>query len=340
MRALVVEKDGTMDIREVKKPTPGPKEALVKTIACGMCGTDIKLIHNSFKGFLDSSYPLILGHEGVGEVVEVGGAVKGLKPGDRVLLPFVEAYPGMGSGYGALSEFAIVQDVLAWPDGEAPDVAYAQTILPTDLDPVDATTFITYREVLSTIRYFGIKPEDSVVVFGCGPVGQTFIKFLSLLGLKNIVAIDLVDDKVREATRHGATMALNAKCCDITTEIRTLYPNGVQHVLDAVGLPLVANQAMELLADRGNVLCYGVLAKNEITIDFSKASYNWNFICQQMPDKKEEGNAHQQILDWIREGKLVMKDSISDYFQFDDAVMAYNKLLAGEILKKGIVRFC
>ena len=74
-----------------------------------------------------------------------------------------------------------------WPGG-APDCAFAQTVLDDDLDPVDATMIVTFREVLSNIRYFGIQPQDSVVVFGCGPVGLTYLKFMSLLGVKDLVA--------------------------------------------------------------------------------------------------------------------------------------------------------
>ena len=68
---LVIEKDGSLHIQEVNKPRYNENQALVKTIACGMCGTDVKLIHRTFKGFPESVYPIMLGHEGVGEVVEV-----------------------------------------------------------------------------------------------------------------------------------------------------------------------------------------------------------------------------------------------------------------------------
>lgn len=114
MKTLVVERDGRITVHEVNKPRYNEYQALVKTIACGMCGTDIKLIHRTFKGFPESVYPIMLGHEGVGEVVEVGSKVKGLKVGDKVLLPFVdpdpENLPGLGSGWGALSEYAVVCD--------------------------------------------------------------------------------------------------------------------------------------------------------------------------------------------------------------------------------------
>lgn len=343
MRTLIVNEEGRLEIIEVPKPRINAKQALVKTIACGMCGTDVKLIHKTFKGYPESSYPLMLGHEGVGEVVEVGADVKGLKTGDKVLLPFVdpdqELYKNLGSGWGALSEYAVVHDPLAYENGEAPDCAFAQTVLSEDLDPVDSVMLITFREVLSNLRYFGVKPDDSVVVFGCGPVGLTFVKFLSLLEVKIIIVVDIFDEKLKLAEEKGATHVINSRTQNLDEEVHKILPNGADYVLDAVGLPFVVNQAMSLIKDRGSVLCYGVPEKEEITIDFSKASYNWNVIFQQMPRKKEEGEAHEQVLEWIKEGKLVIKDFISDYFTFDDSIEAYEKLLSRKVMKKGIITF-
>lgn len=236
MRTFVVGKDGSMSLEEVNKPKYDAHQALVKTIACGMCGTDVKLLHRTFKGFPESVYPIMLGHEGVGEVVEVGAEVKGLKPGDKVLLPFVdpdpENLPGLGSGWGALSEYAVVCDPLAYPEGEAPECAYAQTVLDDDLDPVDAVMIITFREVLSSIRYFGIQPADAVVVFGCGPVGLTYMKFMSLLGVKNLIACDIVPEKLEQAKAHGATYLINSRDQDVREEVRKIFPEGVDFVLD------------------------------------------------------------------------------------------------------------
>ena len=339
MRTLIVEQDGSLGFCDIPKPTCGPKEAVVKMIAGGMCGTDVKLIHKSFKGFPESIYPVMLGHEGVGEVVEIGADVKGYQLGDKVLLPFLGAVSDLESAWGAFSEYAIVTDHKAYEAGKAPPHSLAQTIVPSDIDPVDAVMIVTFREVLSAIRCFDIKAEDSVAVFGCGPVGLTFIKLLSLFGCRDIVAIDIAEEKLGEAKANGARRVLNGQTVDVTAEIRKDFPDGVRYVLDAVGLPSVINQAMPILADRGSVLCYGVLAKDEITINFSGASYNWNFICQQMPEKAEEAAADEQIIKWIQNGDLVIKDFISDYFSFDDAIQAFDKLLKREILKKGIIKF-
>ena len=79
MKTFVIEKDGTNHIVEIEKPQITDEQALVKMIACGMCGTDVKLLHRTFKGFPESIYPIMLGHEGIGEVVAVGAKVKGYR---------------------------------------------------------------------------------------------------------------------------------------------------------------------------------------------------------------------------------------------------------------------
>ena len=343
MKVLIVEKDGSLALREVNKPRYNECQALVKNIACGMCGTDVKLIHRTFKGLPDSMYPIILGHEGVGEVVEVGSKVTTFRVGDKVLLPAVytdpENLPGLYSGWGGLSEYTVVCDPAApWPD-EVPGGACAQTVLERDIDPVDAVMIITFREVLSSIRFFGIRPSDSVAVFGCGPVGLTFIKLLRLIGVKNIIACARRDESLEQAALLGATHLINVSQQDVVAEVRTLFPEGVEYVLDAAGVPEIVSQGVKLLKDRGAVLCYGVPEKTEITIDFTQAPYNWSVVYQQIPYKNEEADVHNQIVEWIRAGVLNPKDFISDYFEFNKSPEAYNKLLNRKILKKGIITF-
>lgn len=342
MKTLVVNKDGSLEIREIPKPTYHEKQALVKTISCGICnGTDGKLIHRTFKGFGPDQYPLMLGHEAVGEVVEVGAEVTGYKVGDKVLLPFVDAdeklYGELGSAWGAYSEYAVINDVNAFGDGRAPECAYAQTVLPDYVDPVDAAMIVTLREVLSSIKRFGIQANNSVAVFGCGPVGLTFIRFMSILGVHPILAFDVKDEKIGEALEKGADYAFNSKSCDPKNEILRVCPDGVQFVLDAVGMLPLINQSMEYICDGGKMCCYGIAPQCSMELDWSKAPYNWQLQFQQFPSKAEEGEATNQVLSWIRSGIIDLKDYISDYFAFDEILEAFEKLERREISKKGIV---
>ncbi len=343
MKTLIVNKDGSLEVKEIPLPRYNSKQALVKTVSCGICGTDAKLMHFGFKGFPKDTYPIMLGHEGVGRVVEVGSEVTSFKVGDIVLLPFndpdPENYGSLGSGWGAYSEYGVINDPAAYKEGEVPEVAYAQQIVPEDIDPVDAAMLVTLREVLSNIKYFGIKENNSVVVYGSGPVALTFIKFMSLLGIKNIIAIARSEEKVKNVTENGATWAINSRTCNLVEEIRKRYPNGVDYVLDAVGSPQIINQAMELIRDRGEILCYGVPEGEQMTIDFSKAPYNWKLNFQQMPSKLEESEAYEQVLNWIRTGKISLKEFISDYFDFDDILYAFEQFANHKIMKKAIIRY-
>ncbi|MCI9298226.1 MAG: zinc-binding dehydrogenase [Lachnospiraceae bacterium] len=344
MKSLVVTKTGGPEVREIPAPVINEKQALVKTVCCGICnGTDAKLIHRSFKGFPEEVYPIMLGHEAVGKVVETGSAVTKYKKGDIVLLPFVDAdkelYGELNSGWGGYSEYGVVHDEGAYPKGEAPECAFAQTVVPDYIDPVDAAMVITLREVLSSIRRFGIKEEDKVVVFGCGPVGQTFIRFLKLLGVKELIAFDVVEEKLADALEKGADHAFNSTACDVRKEVRGICPEGVDYVLDAVGITAIINQGMELIRDGGKICCYGISPKNSAEIDWSGAPYNWTLQFQQFPSKAEEGACTEQIYGWIKDGTIDLKDYISDYFAFDDILTAFEKLEKRRISKKGIVVF-
>jgi len=344
MKTLVVTKAGSLEVREVPVPTINEKQALVKMVCCGICnGTDAKLAHRSFKGFPKEVYPIMLGHEAVGEVVKIGSAVTKYKKGDIVLLPFVDAdrelYGELNSGWGGYSEYGVIHDETAYPEKEAPECAYAQAIVPDYIDPVDSTMIITLREVLSSIKRFGIKEGDKVAVFGCGPVGQTFIRFLKLLGVKELIAFDVAEEKLADALEKGADHAFNNAACDVKKEVRRLCPDGVDYVVDAVGIPAIINQAMGLIRDGGKICCYGISPKSNAEIDWSDAPYNWTLQFQQFPSKVEEGACTQQIYDWIKDGTIKLKDYISDYFAFSDVLKAFEALEKKQISKKGIIVF-
>lgn len=343
MKTLVVNADGELQIQEIPMPKYNSRQALVKTISCGICGTDATIIDFGFKGFPKEKYPLMLGHEGVGQVVEIGSEVTSFKVGDIVLLPFndedQELYGSLGSGWGAFSEYGVIHDKAAYTEGEVPEVAYAQQIVPADIDPVDAAMFVTLREVFSNIKYFGVQENDSIVVFGSGPVATTFIKLMSLMGIKSIIGIARSEAKKNLLLESGATTALNSRECDVTQEVRKLYPDGVKYVLDAVGSTDIMNQAMALLADRGEILCYGVPRSNQMQLDWSKAPYNWKINFQQMPSKLEESEAFDQILQWVRSGELNLKDFISDYFKFEDILEAFDKYANHQVSKKAIITY-
>lgn len=342
MKTLIVEKDGKLSVREVSMPEYNECQALVKTISCGVCnGTDGKLIHRTFKNFGPDMYPLMLGHEAVGRVIEIGKKVTSFKVGDIVLLPFAGPIDGYQSGWGSYSEYGVVCDPV-WDEkmyGPTPECAFGQTVLPSDIDGVDAAMIITLREVLSSIKRFGIKKGDPIVVFGCGPVGLTFIKFMKLLGVGPIFALDIIEEKLTDAKSKGADYVFNSKDESYRTKVKEVCPNGVPFVLDAVGVSAIINQAMGLLCDQGKICCYGISANLNTNVDWTDAPYNWQLQFQQFPSKIEEGQAHAQVMEWLNNGNITLKEFISDIINFEDILTAFEKLEKKQITKKCIIRY-
>jgi len=340
MRGLAVDSKGVLSIAELDMPEIGAHQALVRTVACGVCnGTDAKLIHGTFKNF--STYPALLGHEAVGEVVRAGENVKSFKVGDRVLLPFLEGVNrGYHSGWGAYAEYAVVGDHAAMPEGaEVPEAYYAQQVIPADMDPVKGVMLVTFREVLSAIRRFGLSAGESAVIFGAGPVGLSFIRFCKLLGLGPVIAVEIDEGKLAEAKRMGADYVYNGLECDAVAEVRKMFPEGVDNIIDAAGSNALINQAMKMVKYNGKICCYGISSETSMQLDWGGAPYNWQLLFVQWPSKKEEAEAHEQVLAWLRSGEVGFDDFISDAVPFDRIIDAFDMVLSGKSKKKIIITY-
>ncbi|HAT55326.1 MAG TPA: sorbitol dehydrogenase [Lactobacillus sp.] len=340
MRSVAVFDDHHVEVVEIPKPDYGPYECLVKVESCGICGTDMKLLHGNLKGF--DTYPAILGHEGVGRVVEVGRKVTNFVEGDLVMLPFLNVAPkGYANGWGALSEYNVISDAEAKiKDGVEPDESdWGQRKIPNDFDPVNSAMIVTFREVLSQIKTMGFQANQSLFIQGCGPVGLCFLRLSKLLGLGPIIVSDLDDKKLAFAKKLGADHTINAKNENVIEAVRRYAPEGVDQALDAVGLNSFINQAMHLIKDHGSIDVYGISPELHTEINWADAPYNWKLQFSQWPSKKLEGEATQQIVSWIQMGVLDPKDFISDVYPLEktgDALAAIEAHKPG--LKKTVIR--
>lgn len=343
MKSLIVTAENELEIKEVPKPIYNTKQALVKVISCGICGTDLTLIQKSFKGIPKKSYPIMLGHEAIGRVEEVGSEVNSFKKGDIVFLPFNDAKKletvTLESAWGGFSEYGVVDDNNSYKFVEAPEASFAQQIVPSDIDPIDAAMIVTLREVYSALKHFNIKSKETIVVFGSGTVATTFIKLLKLIGVKTIIGVARSEEKSQILKKSGAAYVINSNIENIYEKLNQIQPHGVDRVLDAVGSSEIINQGLSLIKDRGEILCYGVPNKNNMNLDWSNAPYNWKLNFQQMPYKQEEGEATDTILKWVRSGDIDLKEYISDYFHFDNVIDAFKKVQNKRVLKKAIITF-
>lgn len=347
MKSVLVNADKSLQIVDVPMPQIDSTSVLVKTLACGICnGTDTKIIHGAFKNV--DQYPTLLGHEAVGEVVEVGKDVTNFKVGDRVLSPIIEG--GLGdysSAWGSFSEYSVCRDWQAMArNGIGPgtpsfaDGIYTQKKIPADFDPVSSVMIITLREVLSAAYVFGFRANESIVIHGAGPVGLSFIKFAKLLGMGPVICFEVVEDKLAAAAEAGADYCFNSKEVDMTAEVRRLCPNGVDYSLDAVGINGLISSGMKLIRDGGKLLTYGISPKLDMNLDWADAPYNWSLQFYQMPIKKAEAAAHEQLISWIRMGVVNPMDYISHVLPFQDVLKGFEMVEARQVpIKKIVIKY-
>jgi threonine dehydrogenase-like Zn-dependent dehydrogenase len=256
---------GDVQVRDVPEPKIlNDRDAIVKITSTAICGSDLHL----FNGFVPSMKSGdILGHEFMGEIVETGPAVKNLKVGDRVVVPFpiacgacAQCHRGLFStcentnpnawmaeklwGYSPAGVFGYSHMLGGYAGGQA---EYARVPF-ADVGPLKIPAGIPDEKVLflSDIYptgYMGadmcnIQPGDTIAVWGCGPVGQFAIKSAYLLGAERVIAIDRFPYRLRIAQeRAGATETINYEDLDLYDALKDMTGGrGPDACIDAVGL--------------------------------------------------------------------------------------------------------
>jgi len=317
MKAAVVPGDGTVVIKEVPVPEPGPYQCLVKILACATCtGTDHKIAHRALPWPMD--YPAILGHEAFGRVVQLGKKVRYLKEGDLFLRP-TSVYPGgkLGqyySGWGGFAEYGLVTDVQAAreddPGAEIPGLTVYQQKVPESLglDPADATMLITLKETASFLKVIGVGWKSSVAVLGSGPVAMGFCWFAKVFGAWPVIAIGRREAAAGLVKKAGADFYINNSREDMAGRVKELTENrGVDFVVDAAGDLNLLKESACLLAVNGKLAPYATSPSYQYVLDRAKGPGRWSLLFSG-PD---EPSAHQYLLDAVRLGLVNLKDFYS-----------------------------
>jgi len=274
MKALVWHK--THDVRVERVPDPtilNPRDAIVKITATAICGSDLHL-YNGYIPTLKSGD--ILGHEFMGEIVEVGKEITNLRKGDRVVVPFT-----IGCGHCFFCEQQLWSacdnsNPNAWMAeklyGYSPSGIYGYSHLLggyaggqaeyvrvpfADVGPIKVPAALPDDQVLFLSDIFptgymaaencDIKPGDVVAVWGCGPVGQFAIKSAYMLGAERVIAIDRIPERLAMARDHGKAEIINYEEVDIFDALKEMTGGrGPDACIDAVGLEAHGADALSL----------------------------------------------------------------------------------------------
>ena len=186
MKAVALPGPGHVELVDLPVPEIRPYECLVRVLACGFCNsTDLKTIDDHLGSPVP--FPVILGHEGVGEVVEVGPRVRNWKTGDRMTNPHgrLPADGGYNRYWAGMVEYAVVQDhevmrEMGLPESEF--VGGAARRIPEAIDPADGGVILMLAEAYSALDNFGFRPGMDVLIYGDGPVGLAHTTFLRRRG--------------------------------------------------------------------------------------------------------------------------------------------------------------
>ncbi|MET4235348.1 threonine dehydrogenase-like Zn-dependent dehydrogenase [Bradyrhizobium sp. LA6.10] len=240
-----------------------PRDAIIKVTSCAICGSDLHLFHNFIPGMLPGD---IMGHETMGEVVEVGPGVDGkLKKGDRIVVPFTiicgecdQCKRGNFSvcettnrnrhladkvfGHTTAGLFGYTHLTGGYPGGQAeylrvPFAGATHIKVPAGI-PDEQLLFLSdiFPTGWQAAVQCDIEPTDTVAIWGCGPVGQMAIRSAILLGANQVIAIDCLPERLSMAEAGGAT-TINFENESVLERLKELTDGkGPEKCIDCVGM--------------------------------------------------------------------------------------------------------
>ena len=336
MRGIVVAKPGEVKIvDDIPVPVPGDYEALVKIHSCGFCnGTDFQIINGTLsKSEGMQEYPVILGHEGCGDIVELGPKVRHLKIGDRFIRPNSYVPHNYNLNYGNMAEYSLAVDYQAMAeDGYTTDQMpfYGNMAkIPNDIDPIDGGVMLSLFECYSSAKDFGITEGMDVLVYGCGPMGLGIQCCIRALGARSIVAIDGVPERLQLALDVAKVdEVINFNTQDVDEVLKDRKFNAV---VDAVGSAKIITEGSHKLVPGGRVCGLGVIPVSNGTIDVHELANHTLYHPHMMPYQRF--SVVDEVVDLIRKGILNPKDFYSHVVPFEDIHKAMELVRTKQSLK-------
>ncbi|MEA2572021.1 MAG: alcohol dehydrogenase [Acidobacteriota bacterium] len=335
MRAAVFHGVDDIRIDEVPRPHAGPGEAVIRVTMTTICGTDLHIA----RGEYPVAPGLIIGHEPVGIIDELGVGVTGYKPGERVIVGAITpcgqcnaclsgtlSQCGHGSGYkaiggwrfgntinGAQAEYLLVPNAQAnlakIPDG----VTDEQVVLLTDI----ASTGLGGAESGA------VKVGDVVVVFAQGPIGVCASLGAKLMGASLVIGVDGDDNRIAMAKQMGVDVLLDYREVDVVDEVHRLTGGiGADVSIEALGTQETFENALRVLRPGGTLSSLGVYSgKLQVPYDaFAAGLGNHRIVTTLCPGGKER---MRRLMELVRHGKLDLRPLLTHRFKLENIGEAY-----------------
>ena len=347
-------------IEDLQLNAPNPNEVRVEITACAVCHSDLSYLDGTWA----TDFPLVLGHEATGYVVELGesgneygGNGSDLAVGDPVVITLIRSCGicracRRGHDVACTGEISlnrrspladtagnrIIQGLNVGAFAEQVVVHRSQVVkLPDDVDPVAACllgcgVLTGYGAVANTAQ---VAAGDAVVVVGCGGVGSGALQAARIAGADPILAVDPIPEKRVAALGFGATHVVDPARDDIATVI-TRATGGylADHLLVTTGAPAALDGAIDLLAPMGNLVIVG-MAGDDVKIEVAPswlAAANKSILGSKMGTTRVAEDI-PSLIDHHRAGRLDLQGMVSSVHSLDNIAEAFDEVWRGEVLR-------
>ncbi len=342
-----------LTIENVEIDEPMPREVIVRTMATGVCHSDLHFVD----GYYPMAAPTILGHEGAGIIEKVGSQVTYVKPGDHViccLSVFCGNCDRCLSGESFLCRSPEVRrgpndrPKYTWngnPVGQFANLStYAEKMLVhenavvkvRDDMPFAAAALIgcgVTTGVGAAMNTAAVRPGSTVAVFGAGGVGLAAIQGARIAGAATIIAVDIHENKFRTARDLGATHTVDAGSGDPVEKIKAIVPGGVDYSFECIGLKKAAEQAFESIRDGGLATIVGMIPVGQkLELEGSV------FLRQKKIQGSTMGSNHfrvhmPQYVELYKQGRLKLDEMVTKTGRLEDVNEAFRAMKAGEVAR-------
>jgi S-(hydroxymethyl)glutathione dehydrogenase/alcohol dehydrogenase len=349
-----------LKIESVNLKPPRRDEVVVKLVASGICHSDLSVI----RAALPFPPPVVLGHEGAGIVEEVGKDVHDLKPGDHVVLCWVQNcgkchfcvagrshlcdanVQSMMTGEECVFEkdgLAISRMVGVGSFAERTVVRATSAIKIRDDIPLDRACLVgcgVMTGVGAAVNTARLRPGATVAVFGCGGVGLNVIQGAVLCGAARIIGVDLLPQKLEMARQFGATDTINAReTADVPEAIRGLTGGlGVDYAFEVIGASAVITQAFNSLKRGGTVVVVGVPPLGEeTTFSGFTLALDEKAIIGSLYGSANVRREMPMLLDLYMQKRLKLDELVSRRIRLDQVNEAFEAMEKGEVARSVIM---
>lgn len=326
--ALVLEKKNELKLRDIELPDIiGVDDVRIEIDTVGVCGSDVHYYTHGKIGPFVVEEPMVLGHEAAGLIVEIGGDVKNLKVGDRVCME--PGVPDPRSRASKLGIYNVDPAVSFWATPPVhgcltPNVVHPAAFtykLPDNVSMAEGAMVEPFAIGMQSAAKANIKGGDIALVIGAGPIGTMTALAALAGGCAEVFISDIVDDKLDIAGQYAGITPINARKQDVMSEIAAHTDGwGADVVFECSGAAMAYPTALSAICPGGCLVFVG-MPVDPVPFDIVSA---------QAKEIRIEtvfryANIYDRAINLIASGKVDLKPLISETFDFDDCIKAFDR---------------